>query len=170
MQDFYRLHIRTRKRIGIPPQPFSFFRNIQRFVIDSGHGAIMQALYEDQVIASNVYFYRGEKAIYKFGASDESTLHMRPNDFLMWESIKHFSSHGYCLLSLGRTAVHNDGLLRFKRGFGPREDTVTYTTYYLAGRKVATLDKLPQVFTTLMRFLPIPVFRLIGKFLYKHIG
>ncbi|MGF2076146.1 hypothetical protein, partial [Enterococcus casseliflavus] len=26
--EFYRLHVATRRRHGLPPQPFSFFRNI----------------------------------------------------------------------------------------------------------------------------------------------
>ncbi len=33
MRDFYRLHTRTRRRHGLPPQPFSFFANIHSEVI-----------------------------------------------------------------------------------------------------------------------------------------
>src|SRR5260370_24664213 len=36
--QFYRLHVRTRRRHGIPPQPLSFFLNIYREAIKGGHG------------------------------------------------------------------------------------------------------------------------------------
>jgi hypothetical protein len=36
--QFYKLHVRTRRRHGVPPQPRSFFINIQRHLISSGFG------------------------------------------------------------------------------------------------------------------------------------
>ena len=43
MLQFYRLHIQTRKRHGLPPQPLSFFLNIHREIIEPGLGFIVLA-------------------------------------------------------------------------------------------------------------------------------
>ena len=41
MATFYKLHVRTRRRHGVPPQPQSFFINIQRHLISAGYGFIV---------------------------------------------------------------------------------------------------------------------------------
>ena len=43
MLVFHRLHLATRRRHGVPPQPLAFFRNIQREILASGHGFIVIA-------------------------------------------------------------------------------------------------------------------------------
>ena len=41
--EFYRLHVRTRKRHGLPPQPVSFFLNIHDEMIKAGLGFVVMA-------------------------------------------------------------------------------------------------------------------------------
>src|SRR5262249_35848029 len=43
MADFYKLHVRTRRRHGLPPQPLSFFRNIHQEIIRAGLGFVVLA-------------------------------------------------------------------------------------------------------------------------------
>ncbi|MEO7723588.1 MAG: peptidoglycan bridge formation glycyltransferase FemA/FemB family protein, partial [Chthoniobacterales bacterium] len=43
VRDFYQLHVETRRRHGLPPQPQSFFRNIFREVIEPGYGFVIRA-------------------------------------------------------------------------------------------------------------------------------
>src|SRR5207302_4984284 len=38
IDDFYRLHVQTRRRHGLPPQPASFFLNIYEHIIKPGLG------------------------------------------------------------------------------------------------------------------------------------
>ena len=38
VQTYYALHCRTRRRHGLPPQPFRFFSNMQRRMLQAGPG------------------------------------------------------------------------------------------------------------------------------------
>ena len=78
MREFYRLHAHTRRRHGLPPQPFSFFQNIYREVIKAGLGFVALANHGSKTIAAAVYFHIEKKAVFKFGASDERYQDLRP--------------------------------------------------------------------------------------------
>ena len=72
MAQFYKLHVRTRRRHGVPPQPRSFFINIQRHLISSGFGFIVLVECQKGPIAAAMFFKLGRHAVYKFGASSTS--------------------------------------------------------------------------------------------------
>ncbi len=59
VRTFYRLHCRTRRKHGLPPQPFTFFRNIQRHVLASGQGIVVLAKLDSQPVAAAVFFLWG---------------------------------------------------------------------------------------------------------------
>src|SRR5436309_13423224 len=59
MAKFYKLHVRTRRRHGVPPQPQSFFTNIQRHLIGAGHGFIVVVEGRKGPIAAAMFFTFG---------------------------------------------------------------------------------------------------------------
>ena len=167
---FYRLHCRTRKRHGLPPQPFSFFQNIRDHILLRGRGNIVSALFLGKVIASSVFFYFGTKAIFKYGASDPRFLVLRPNNLVMWEAIKWYKGRGVQSLSLGRTQADNHGLLHFKRSWGSTESALNYYRYDF-GRKAFSPTPLRGNHSgKLFSMAPIRVLRIMGRLFYKHIG
>src|SRR5207302_2186755 len=87
MAQFYKLHVRTRRRHGVPPQPRSFFINIQRHLISAGYGFIVFVEFQKAPIAVAMFFKLGRCAVYKFGASDERFQELRPNNLAMFEGI-----------------------------------------------------------------------------------
>ena len=123
---FYRLHVRTRRRHGLPPQPFSFFRNIHRHVIKPGLGFVALAHSASRPIAGAVFFSLGRNAIYKFGASDERYQDSRPNNLVIWHAIQKLAAARAETLHLGRTSLRNEGLRRFKLGWGTIERPLEY--------------------------------------------
>src|SRR6202035_1144695 len=126
MKDFYRLHARTRRRHGLPPQPFSFFTNIQKEIIEGGLGFIVLAKYYATPVAAAVFLHSGEKGLFKFGASDERAQLLRGNNFVMWEGIKHLISKGLKSVHFGRTSMNNSGLRQFKLSWGTEEEVIEY--------------------------------------------
>jgi len=60
-------------------------KNIFDHVISRDHGDVVLASFNEKVIAGAVYFDFGEKAIFKYGASDRAYHHLRPNNLIMWE-------------------------------------------------------------------------------------
>lgn len=172
IREFYRLHCMTRKEHGLPPQPFRFFQKIHEYIISQGHGFIALATHSGRVIAGAIYLHFGEKAIYKYGASDRKYQHLRPNNLVMWEAIKWYAQNGFKELCFGRTEPENQGLLQFKRGWGTDEKIIKYFRYSVNKKRFIESNSSNNtgLHTGIFRAMPIPLSRAIGKVLYKHMG
>ena len=171
ISQYYALHCMTRRKHGVPPQPARFFINIGRYVLGAGRGFVGFALWQSKPIAAAVYFHYGQQAFYKFGASDYRFQHLRPNNLLMWEAMKHCASLGCTSLHLGRTSLVNDGLRRFKESFGAQEETLSYAKYdFKRAAFVQDVDRAQGPLNQLFRCLPPALFRLAGALLYPHLS
>ncbi|MDB6093021.1 MAG: hypothetical protein JWM32_583 [Verrucomicrobia bacterium] len=171
MRDFYRLLCKTRQRHGVPPQPWHFFSQIQRQVLAENHGWVVLARHNGTPVAGAVFFQFDRKAIYKFGASDAAFQQLRGNNLVMWNAIQRYIQLGSRSLDFGRTSVGNDGLRKFKLGWGTAEKTADYVRYDLrSGDFVTAADETSGWHTRVFNALPIWISRTIGAALYRHIG
>lgn len=170
VHDFYALHVQTRRKHGAPPQPFSFFRNIHEGIMAKGQGFVAIARLESRAVAASVFFHLGKRAIYKFGASDERQQHLRANNLVMWEAISWFARQGFESLHFGRTSLGNDGLRRFKLGWGSEEETLSYYRFDLRRHRWLTgTDRASGWHNRFFRLLPILPNRILGALLYPHL-
>ncbi len=171
LDDFYIMNCYTRRRHGLPPQPLKFFRKLYDFVLAKNRGFICLSKYNGKTIAGAVFLLIGKKALYKYGASLFVYQNLRPNNLLMWESIKYLKAQGFNELNFGRTELENTGLRRFKLGWGTEEKFLDYYRYQL--EKKNNFNNSTKSFSQrnlpLHRF-PIFLLRMIGKFVYKHIA
>jgi hypothetical protein len=169
IKTFYSLQCKTRKKHGLPPQPFSFFLNIHKHILSHNLGIVALASWQKTPIAASVYFHLGDRAIYKYGASDEAFQHLRGSNLVMWEAIKWHANNGSKTMHLGRTSVANEGLRRFKLGWGAQERIIEYVKYDLRNdRFVTDADESSGWHNRLFRALPINASRIIGAALYRH--
>ncbi|MHC5101753.1 MAG: lipid II:glycine glycyltransferase FemX [Planctomycetota bacterium] len=168
---YYRLHCQTRKRHGVPPQPYRFFHKIFEHVISKGQGKVVLALHQKKMVAGSIYFHFRQKALYKFGASDMSFQHLRANDLVMWEAIKGYAAEGCQSFCFGRTALHNTGLRRFKSDWGAAERIINYYKYDLRHDDfVTTQPSENRLQQRIFQLLPVPALKLCGSALYRHMG
>ena len=171
MQAYYSLHCKTRRRHGVPPQSFTFFRSIFRHVLAAGMGFVVVARHEGRPIAAAVYFHFGERAIYKFGASDEAFRHLRGNNLVMWEAIKCCSRKRLARLYFGRISLANEGLRRFEQGFGTEEYRINYFRYDFRKESFVTeRDRVYGWYNRVFRLMPLPVSRMVGNLMYRHLS
>ena len=84
VQVYYDLHLRTRRRLGVPVQPRRFFRSLWRHQLEPGHGQLLLASVGGRAVAGAVFLQAGGTVIYKYGASDERAWKLRPNNLLFW--------------------------------------------------------------------------------------
>jgi hypothetical protein len=169
MEDFYSLQCLTRKKHGLPPQPFSFFVNIYRHILSENRGLIAVASHRGRKIAASVYFFLGGRAIYKFGASDAAAQHLRGNNLVMWTAMKWLVQNGAKKLHLGRSSLSNEGLRRFKLNLGAHEEKIEYVKFDLRqNRFVTEADGVSGWHNAVFRALPVCLSRTAGKVLYKH--
>ena len=168
--QFYRLHTQTRRRHGAPPQPMSFFLNIFEEVIKPGFGFVVLARHGARVAAGAMFFQFANKAIYKFGASDESLQDLRGNNLVMSEGIRHLVANHAEVLHFGRTSLSNEGLRRFKKSWGAVEDRIEYFKFDpTAGTWMSGRDKASGFHTALFSRLPGAINRLAGSLIYPHL-
>jgi lipid II:glycine glycyltransferase (peptidoglycan interpeptide bridge formation enzyme) len=168
---YFSLHCGTRRRHGVPPQPLRFFENIARYVFAAGQGFVVVARAAEKPVAAAVFLHWRDQAIYKFGASDYQYQHLRPNNLVMWAAIKKYASEGFRQLDLGRTSLANEGLQRFKSGFGAREQRIDYYRYDLRHNQfLEATDRAESWLNRVFRCLPPRLFRLTGTLLYPHLS
>lgn len=169
VRTFYALLQKTRQRHGAPPQPFGFFRKLHQHAIEPGHGWVVLARLAGVPIAGAVFLHSKRDAIYKYGASDESYQHARGNNLVMWRAIEWYAQNSFNSLDFGRTSLGNDGLRRFKLGWGTAERMVHYFQYNLrTNRFDISRDAAAGWQTHVFRRLPRWASQLIGTALYKH--
>jgi hypothetical protein len=171
MKSFCQLNCITRKRHGLPPQPFTFFKSVFTNIISPGDGAIISAFYKENMIASSVFFHFGKNVLFKFGASEMEHQNLRPNNLIMWEAIKWYRHRGFESINLGRTERHNQGLLQYKRTWGAKESLVKYYRYDVdkktyRQKRQGSGDFYTKIFARTPKFL----LRIFGRLFYRHAG
>lgn len=166
--DFYALHTRTRRRHGLPPQPIAFFHSIGRNLIESGLGFVVLARSAGRLVAGAVFLHSGRRAIYKFGASDAESWHLRPNQPVMWEAIRHLADAGCHFLNFGRTAISDDGLRRFKLSWACSARPMSYFRFR-SGSWTSPFREPKESHPFLFSRLPLVLNRLAGQLIYPHL-
>ena len=170
MKEFYDLHGRTRRRHGLPPQPFAFFQAIARNLMECGLGEIVLAKLGKVPVAGAVFLRSGGRVIYKYGASDSDHWPLRPNHLVMWHAIKHFADMGCKELHFGRTSQNDEGLSRFKRSWGCDSSALPYFRRKLCNDQWDDAshprsESHPLIFG----HLPMSLNRLAGRLIYPHL-
>jgi lipid II:glycine glycyltransferase (peptidoglycan interpeptide bridge formation enzyme) len=144
---------------------------VHEHIISKNLGIVVLASYENNVIAGAVFFHFGEKAVFKYGASDRNFHYLRPNNLVMWEAIKRYSQNGYKSICFGRTEPANAGLRQFKAGWGTKEKIEKYYKYNLRKNEfVKDSREIKKIYQQIFRKLPLPFLSKIGSLLYRHVG
>jgi CelD/BcsL family acetyltransferase involved in cellulose biosynthesis len=167
LEIFYALHLRTRRRLGVPTQPKAFIRDLAG-LFNQGLGFVAVARLEQRPIAAAVFLRSGGTLTYKYGASDQRHLHARPNNLLFARVIRWGCEHGLQTLDLGRTDPGQDGLAAFKRSLGATEETLAYT--YCGTPPPPASSHLERAAGAVIRRTPPAVGRAMGELLYRHKG
>lgn len=168
VRAYYQLHCQTRRRQGAPPQPYGFFVRLQRLILARDLGYVVLATETGAPVAGAVFLRFGPRAVYKFGASEAARQALRPNQLVMWTGLRHAAGLGCTSLDLGRTSEGNEGLCRYKRGWGAVESHLAYHSYDpQTGRRFLLPDQTQGWQSRWFRRLPQWAGRLIGTLAYR---
>lgn len=169
LENFYHLHLLTRRRQGIPVQPWKFFKCMKKLLLDQEHGFLLLAYKDQQCIAGAIFLYFKDILTYKYGASREDSLMYRPNNLVIWNAIQWGCEHGFTYFDLGRTDLENTGLRIFKSRWGAQETPLNYTS--LGSSSIYNGNKrLMRYMQIIIRRSPTWVCRLSGEMLYRQFG
>jgi CelD/BcsL family acetyltransferase involved in cellulose biosynthesis len=162
---FYRLHVGTRRRLGVPVQPRRFFARLWERMIEPGLGSVLVAEADAAPVAAMVLLAHGDTVVYKFGASDAGSWSLRPNHALFWEAIRTSCEAGRRWFDFGRSDLDDAGLRQFKSWWGSEEIPLVYAT--VADRPLAP-KRSGRALAPVIRHSPRWVGRALGELLYKH--
>lgn len=173
LQDFYRLYVITRKRFGLPPQPFIFIKNVWEIFSPSKAITLLLAKHNNKAIAGQILFKFKDRVSVEFSVSDESFREMSPSHFLFWEAIKLSYDEGYKIIDFGRTSPNNTGLMDFKRRWGTVMIDMPKFYYPKETRKedVKKEDSMKyKIMQKICNKAPEFILPTIGRFCYRHMG
>lgn len=172
LKRFYRLHLITRKRNGLPSQPYIFFRNMWETFNPSGMLKVLIAERDGEAAAGLILLKFKDRVCAEFAASDDRFYGLSPNHFLFWESIKSACAEGYKIFDFGRTSPLDKGLMEFKGRWGTRAADLPY--YYSCsafkrsnGREISWKYRLINKICGKTPDFALPF---IGNFFYRHLG
>jgi len=167
MREFYKLHLDTRHRLGVPIQPWQFFKNLSEQVIGNGLGFILLVEDECESVAGGVFLQWGDTLTYKFGASLTKARKIRANNLMMWSAIKWGCGNGYKMMDMGRTNLENSGLRSYKSNWGAHEFPLVYTSSsdLTPGTKGGGIMRFAE---SLIRRSPRWVCKLSGEMFYRY--
>jgi len=172
--NFYDLMIETRHRQGSPPYARLFFENLFKYLSPSKRKLFI-AYHGTQPIAGIIMLVHGKRTIYAYGASrsDKNLLQLRPNDLLFWKSIEDAHHSGFDVYDFGITHIDHSSLLRFKSQWGPVNHKLFYSYYLCRSKTIPRINRsgtFGRISSTVLRRLPVPVFKIAGPMLLRFLG
>jgi CelD/BcsL family acetyltransferase involved in cellulose biosynthesis len=111
----------------VPVQPRRFFRCIGQRLLEAERGFVLLAMQDGQCLAGAVCLHWGQVLTCKYSASRPDSLSVRPNNLIFWAAMQWGCEHGFTCFDMGRTEVDNEGLRRYKRGWGAAETPLVYS-------------------------------------------
>jgi CelD/BcsL family acetyltransferase involved in cellulose biosynthesis len=166
-ETFYRLHVDTRRRHGVPVQPKRFFRLLWHQLLERGLGFSLIAEQGGEPVASAIFLIGGGQVVYKYAASDAARRSQLPNDLLIWNAIKQSCRDGLTMMDFGRSELTAVGLRAFKSRWGTVESPLTYSTI---GAPATPSHRAGEagVLAGVLRRSPRLVTRVAGEVLYRY--
>jgi len=168
MDAFYHLHLLTRRKLGVPVQPKSYFRRFVEHVLEPGLGSIGLVFDGEAAVAAAVFLEFNETIVYKYGASHPDALEVRPNEHLFHHAIRQAGEQGFRRFDFGVTHRRDEGLCRFKRKWGAREIEVFYTSIAGAPQEAPDDSLAVRIASMAIRRSPTFVCRALGELFYKY--
>jgi hypothetical protein len=169
LRAFYRLVVLTRRRHGLPPQPFEWFQQLATCLGDAMK--IRLASYREQPVAGIVTLRHGRTLTYKYGASDAAWHRLGGMHFLFWKAIEEAHADGCVTLDFGRTDIDNTGLTTFKKRWGSTGAPLCYwRSQGSAPARTPARDWITRCGARTAGRVPERLRVAAGRVLYKHLG
>lgn len=163
---FYQLHLLTRKRQGVPIQPWRFFKLMVDLILNPGYGFILLAYLDRECIAGAMFFHWNQTLTYKYVATTSKGNQYHANNLILWEAIRWGCENGFMSLDLGKTHLKDEQFRRFLARWGAQESMLTYSVMSNAPPKThdSTLKTIVQ---NIINLSPAWVCKTTGELFYK---
>lgn len=169
---FYHLETLNRKKFGLPPLPYAFFKNMWDIFYPKGLLSILLVKYKDQYISGIILLKYKKYVYYEYSAADQRFLKLHPNHFAIWKAIKLAREEGYSYFDFGRSSIDNDGLITFKKRWGAEENQLHYY-YYPSLQSISAESRNSLKFRitkSVCKKMPNQILQALGEFSYRYMS
>lgn len=173
LKGFFHLYVGNRKRLGLPPQPFSLFQNLRQEFAPSGQIKLLHAFFSGKPVAGLILFEFKNRVSAEFIGVDDRYKHLNPGHFLFWQAIRQARNDGYEIFDFGRTSLHNTGLMDFKRRWGTVVSDLPQ--FWYPANHTLSLENPEKslkycLIQAVVRKTPEGLLPFLGKLCYRHMG
>lgn len=175
LECFFEAYLITRKRLGLPPQPFVLFKHLWQEFAPSGKFRFLAANYRGRTAASMILLKFKDRVSWEFIGVHPEYKHLNPTHFLLWEAISLALKEGYKIFDFGRTSPNNQGLMDFKRRWGTVVGELPQFWYPGSGNGLGLLAGMEKSLKYrsigyLVRKSPRTLLPYLGELCYRHMG
>jgi Acetyltransferase (GNAT) domain len=168
LKEFYALFVNTRRRHGLPPTPYDWFRHL---VHTLGQALEIRLAYMDNLpIAGILTLQFRDVVYYKYGCSNTRFNKFGATPWLLWRAIASGKSNGANEFDMGRTQEEDAGLLAFKSHWVPHPERLVYWKFPVASSFSSPDSWKLKAAKHIFSHMPERLLRIAGRLLYRHIG
>lgn len=170
--EFYRLHVETRRRLGLPVPGFTFFSALWEILGRLGAVEILLAIEQRSPVAALLLLKWRNRVSAEVLAYSSRSLDLCANHFLFWKAIERAFAEGYEIFDFGRTPVWEKGLVAFKERWGTEVCSLPVFVYQPSHPPNGLTEESPRRYYSiarrLLRWAPLPLYRLLSETYYQR--
>lgn len=173
LRIFYNLYVSTRRRLGLPPQPYRFFECLRHELGPSGRLKLLFARHGGEDIAGILLFQFRRRVYWEAIGEYPGSRPLNPTHFLVWQAIQHSCNEGCSVFDFGRTSIDNQGLMDFKRRWGTQVSDLPEFLSTQRDRRFmdnGVRARAYMIARAIIRRLPEKAVKTLGELSYRHMG
>lgn len=170
IEDFYRVFLVNMRDLGSPVHSIELMRQVLR--VFSEESRIFLVYLGKEPVASSLVIGFNKVLRNPWASSLRKYAPLSPNMLLYFRMLEFACDHGYQIFDFGRSSP-GDGTYRFKEQWGAKGAPLCWHYISLNGRPLDLESSEKGRFEKAIRYwkmLPLPVTRIVGPSIRKHIG
>ena len=168
--DFLDCYDTSVRNLGTPVFPRKYFRVLRDVFGDACE--VLTIRKDGAAVASVMSFYFREEVLPYYGGGGVLARQLAGNDMLYWALMKHAGERGARLFDYGRSKI-DTGAYHFKKNWGFEPQPLAYEYFLVKAKAMPDVNPLNpkyRLFIETWKKLPLPVARLLGPLLSRHLG
>lgn len=169
LRIFYKLYLKTMKKLGSPPEPYEFFSRLWD-VFYPENLLLPMAVYQGKYIAAGIFFLHNRSIHHAYGCSLREYLALSPNDLIQWHIIQWGHENGWEYLDFGRTRKDAGNWLFKKRWGGEPVAMPYFYKFYKRELKQRQEIEYKWISNLWRQFMPEFIAKRVGPWIIEKVG
>ncbi len=173
LEQFYKLFVRTRCSMGIPPFPKSLFISIWSNLIRRGSAILFLETNGANLLHGMICLLSKDTFIPAYAAPQNQWRKLYINEVMFWHTIAWAANQGFHFYDFGADSPHQRGLLEFKEKWGGVKHPMFYYYFSESRNTLPNFDSSTPLYDLTRRVwrqLPMAVSRSLGGWITRQLS